>query len=350
MKKYRMILIVLGTALILSSCQKDISTDEDNSMVVPVEISKHITKNLDKNLKIDADIIVPEKIQSEVEILEIEPENLDAKAIINKLYPNAVALYKDRDIYEDGGVTINISNGNYHYDNKNKRIYSRFFVKQEELRYPVAENLVKLDVNESLEEAKNYLAEIGYENIKLNGYYVLSKEFLEEEYYENKKEESWQEDVDAGREIVKEDWQDEKGAYIFNFDVIEHDLPISQDMYVTKDNEYIRGSSITICCSEDGVAFVEAVKNYSVKASNGSKKIVGTDIIIKGIEQKFSNLIIEEPIIINEMRLVYQAQKIKEKLYFIPIWEVQYLQQCEGINEKGTIYFDVETGKEIVVY
>lgn len=344
MKKYKRIITTLSIALLLYGCQKD-STE-----VSSLEIPGHITKELEENLSIDADIIIPEKIQSEVEILKIESKELDAKDIIDKLYPNAVALYEDEDIYKDGESMINISNGNYYYDNKNERIYSRFFIDQAELLFPTSSNLEELDVEDSLEEAKKYLSSIGLDNIALNKYYVLNKAFLENQYNEIKKEDGWQKDVDAGREVLKEDWEDEKGAYIFNFEVIENGLPISQGMYHTKDDEYIEGSSIKICYSEDGIAFVEAVANYSIKDTNGSKKIVGMESVIAGIEHKFSNLIIQEPITINRIRLVYQAQKIKGTLNLIPVWEVQYSEQCEGIVEKGTIYFDVETGKEIVIY
>ncbi len=339
-----MTIIALGTVLLLCSCQKDAT------LVSTLEIPEHITKELEENLNIDTDIIIPEKIQSEVEILEIEPKELDAKDIMSRLYPNAAALYEDLDIYQDEESTINISDANYYYDDDNERIYSRFFTEQQELLFPTASNLEELDVEASLKEAKSYLSSIGLDSIALNKYYVLNKAFLEEQYNKAKKNVGWQKDVDAGREIVKEDWDDEKGAYIFNFEVIENDLPIAQGGYFTKDNEYISGSSIKICCSENGIASVESIKNYSIKASNGSKKLTGMETVIEGIEHKFSNLIIEEPIIINQIRLVYQVQKIKGTLYLIPVWEVQYLQQCEGIMEKGTIYFDVETGKEIVMY
>lgn len=346
MKKFKRswVFIILAVSFILCSCQKD------TTKVISSELLTHVTKTFDENIKMNADIIFPEKIQSEVEILEIELKKMDEQTIINKLYPDAVAL-DDRDgVYSVGDSFIDIDDGNFYYEDKSKRIYSRFFVKQEELLFPNATNLEELNVDESLDEAKKYLAEIGFGNIELTNYYVLNKQFLEGQYNKAKKEKNWQADVDAGREVFKEDWQEEKGAYIFNFSLIEHDLPIVQGMYVTKDDEYIHGSSITICCNENGVNFVEAVKTYSIIASDGSKKLAGTDVVIKGIEQKFSNLIIEEPITINKMRLAYQVQKIDDRLYLVPVWEVQYFQQNEGIMENGLIYYDVETGKELVLY
>lgn len=344
MKKYKITIITLGIALLLCSCGKDVTKISSS------EIPEHITKQLEENLNIDADIIIPKKNQSKVEVLEIESKVLNTKEIINNLYPNAVALYEDDDIYEDGMSTINMSDGNYYYDNKNERIYNRFFTEQKELLFPTTSNLKELKVEDSLEKAKSYLSHIGLNNTELSEYYVLSRSFLESQYNETKKENGWAEDVAAGREVLKEDWENEKGAYIFNFEVIENGLPISRLGYHTKDNEYIGGSSIQVCCSQNGVAFVSVDKNYSVKALSGSKKLVGMERIIEGIEHKFSNLIIQEPITITKIRLIYQPQKIKATLYLVPVWEVGYLEECDGIIEKGAIYFDAETGKEIVVY
>ena len=344
MKKYKMISILLGTTLLLCSCQKEAT------IINSEEMPKHVAQELEKNLSIDADIIIPEGIQSNVPILEIEPKVFDVKTIISKLYPNAVALYDDEDIYKDEKSTINITNGDYYYNNKNERIYTRFFTEQEELLFPTVSNLEGLDVEISLEKAKDYLSDIGLDNIELNSYYVLSKDFLQEQYNAIKKENNWQDDVNAGREVLKDDWEIERGAYIFNFEVIQNGIPISQGMYHTKDNEYISGSSVKICCNEDGITFVDSVANYSVKNTSGSKKLAGIDTLMKGISHKFSNLIIQEPITLNKIRLVYQAQKVRGTLYLIPVWEVQYLEQCEGTLSKGIIYFEVETGKEIIIY
>ena len=343
-KKYKIISLTLGTALLLCSCQKN------TTEAILSEIPNHITKKLEANLNIDADIIIPEKIQSEIEILEVELTNLDAEDIISTLYPNSEKLYEDLYIYEDGTSIISMSDGNYFYDNKNERIYSRFFMEQEELLFPNTPNIEDLDMEKSLEEATSYLSSIGLNNIELNKYYVLNKTFLESQYNAAKKEANWQEDVDAGREVLKEDWGAEKGAYLFNFEAIENGLPIAQAGYFTKDNEYVAGTSIKICCSENGITYVESNNIYTLKTSDGSKKLTGIETLTEGLEYKFSNLIIQEPIIINKIRLVYQAQKIKNKIYLIPVWEVQYSEQCEGIIEKGTIYFDTETGKEIVIY
>lgn len=340
--KYGILLML--SIFIFCGCQK-----EDNDQIA-VELTNHITKDLDDNVKIDADIIFPEDTQREVDILEIEPAKLDTQKIVNELYPTAVLFDQERGIYKNGDSYINISNGNFFYDDKEQRIYSRFFTNQEELLSPKAVDIEGFDVDETLETAKQYLGVIGFENIELSEYYVLSKQYLEEQYTQAKMNKDWQKDVAEGREVFKDDWQDEKGAYVFVFSIVEHGLPIVQGMYITKDNEYIEGSSITICCSEDGIAFVEATNHYAVKSPSGKKKIAGTDVIIKGLEQKFSNLIVEEPLVINEIHLAYQAQKQNGKLYLVPVWEVQYVQQCEGNIEKGIIYFDVENGREIVTY
>lgn len=344
-KKYGL-LLVIGAFILLCGCQKGKNEIEIES----VELPRHVMENFDEKIKIDADVIFPENIQKEVDVLEIEPARLQAQEIVDKLYPNAILFNEGKGIYKDGDSYININDGNFFYDDKEQQIYGRFFTNQEELLFPKAKNLEELDMDEALEMAKQYLTVVGLENIELDEYYVLSKQFLEEKYRKAQKDESWQKDVEAGREVFKEDWQEEKGAYVFVFSVIEHNLPIVRGMYITKDNEYIEGSSITICCSEDGVAFVEAIKNYNVKALSGKKKIAGMKVILKSLEQKFSNLIIEEPIIVNKICLAYQTQKIKEKLYLVPVWEVQYFQQNEGDIEKGHIYFDVESGKEIVMY
>lgn len=338
------LLVIFGISILLCGCNKN--TNE----IASFEISKHLTESIDENIMVDAEVIFPENIQSEVDVLEIEPKKLNAQEIVDKLYPDAVLLNEEKGIYKNGDSYINISNGNYFYDDKEQQIYSRFFTNQEELLFPRSTNLETLNMDEALENAKQYLALIGIENIELDEYYVLSKQFLEEKYIKAQEDENWEKDVEAGREVFKENWKDEKGAYIFVFSVIEHDLPIVRGMYVTKDNEYIEGTSNTICCSEDGIAFVEAIKNYNVKSLSGKKKIAGMNVILKGLEQKFSNLIIEEPLIVNEIRLAYQAQKQKDSLYLVPVWEVEYMQQIEGTSEKGTIYFDVENGKEIVMY
>lgn len=344
MKNYRKYgMLFMLSIFIFCGCQKE------ESDPISVALTDHITEDLDDNVKIDADIVFPEDVQTEVDVLEIEPAKLDAQKIIDELYPTAVLFDKERGIYKDEDSYININNGNFFYDDKEQRIYSRFFMNQEELLFPKAMNLEGFSVDDALETAKQYITLIGIENIELAEYYVLSKQFLEEQYHKAQKDENWQKDVEEGREVFKEDWQEEKGAYVFVFSIMEHDLPIVRGMYITKDNEYIEGSSITICCSEDGIAFVEAINHYSVKSSSGKKKIAGTNVILQGLEQKFSNLIVEEPIVINEIHLAYQVQKQKEKLYLVPVWEVQYSQQCEGNIEKGTIYFDVENGKEIVM-
>lgn len=129
---------------------------------------------------------------------------------------------------------------------------------------------------------------ISFENIKLSEYYVLSKQYLEESYTRAKMNEDWQMEVVEGREVFQDDWQDKKGAYVFVFSIVEHSLPIVQGMYITKDKEYIEGSSITICCSEDGITFAEVTNYYAVKSSSGKKKIAGTDVILKDLEQKLA--------------------------------------------------------------
>lgn len=342
-KKYRILLVIIGI-IILCGCQKNESEIEIS------DLPKHITENLDENIKIDADIIFPENMQREVEVLKIEPTQLKAQDIVDKLYPSAFLVDAENGIYKNGDSYINIKNGNYFYDDKEQKIYGRFFTNQKELLSPKSKDLDELDFNKTLETAKKYLAAIGLKNVELDEYYVLNKQFLEEKYYQAQKDEDWRKNIEAGREVFKDDWQDEKGAYVFVFSVIENKLPIVRGMYITRDNEYIEGSSITICCSEYGIAFIEAINNYTVKAVSNKEKISGTDVVLEALEKKFSNLIIGEPIVINEMRLAYQAQKEKDNLYLIPVWKVQYFQQIEDNVERGYIYFDVESGKEIVMY
>lgn len=342
-KKCRILLVIIGI-VILCGCQKEEGKKEFS------DFPKHITENLDENIKIDADIIFPENIQKEVDVLEIQPTKLQAQEIVDKLYPDALLVDEENGIYKNGDSYINIKNGNYFYDDKEQKIYGRFFTNQEELLSPKAKDLDELDFDKTVETAKQYLAAIGLKNVELDEYYVLNKQFLEEKYYKAQQDEDWEKDVEAGREVFKDDWQDEKGAYVFVFSVIENQLPIVREMYITRDNEYIEGSSITICCSENGIAFIEAVNNYTVKSVSNKEKITGIDVVLEGLEKKFSNLIIKESIEVNEMRLAYQVQKKKDKLYLIPVWEVQYTQQIEDIIENGYIYFDVENGKEIVMY
>lgn len=342
MKKIKRFILLSGMALSLCSCNKE------TALVNATQIPNHITKTLSTHLNINADIIIPDEIQSEVEILEIERKKMNAKALINILSPDAVATSIDQGIYKTDETLISISDGNYFYEHKNSTIYSRFFTEQESLRFPNTVNLKELDYKEALEKSTNYLSLIGLNDIELDEYYVLNKTFLENQYNENKKKTNWKKDLTAGLEIKKEDWATEKGAYIFHFSVIENNLPIAQSTYFAQDGSYITGTSIDVCYYEGGIAFVNAVSNYTVKSVSGVKQFANIEHILNAVNQKFTSSEFLNPITIKEIRLVYQAQKIKDTLYFMPVWAVQYSEQCQDGVYEDTLYFDIETSKEAI--
>lgn len=75
--KYGILLML--SMFIFCGCQK-----EENDPI-SVGLTYHITKDLDDNVQIDADIVFPEDIQREVDVLEIEYAKLDAQKNFDRI-------------------------------------------------------------------------------------------------------------------------------------------------------------------------------------------------------------------------------------------------------------------------
>jgi hypothetical protein len=355
--KKRIKSLVVGACLLytLCGCAKQVTTIEENIVTQEVMHEEKdtgydtlLTMQIDENVTMEAVVVIPDHFVFELDKIEVKRKELNAQEIIAKQCEEELIVNDKGTVYDNDKHYFNIEEGFYTYSNKEEKIYRRLFLSTQEILSPYVEELSFMTQQQAVQEVENYLAKtIGLENINLQRCYISNLEYLKKRYDEIRQSEYWEEDLAAGRETVKEEWEEDEGVYFLEFEMLIDGVPLTTKDFYLRDGNMLPGGLVDAFVTKKGINRIDVSSYYQAEKVVETVAVIGLEEVVGAIQKKFKNLIVMQPISIHQIRLIYGVTIEDEKIYLVPVWEIGY---TEGLGEeamKGQMFFDGVTGDEI---
>ncbi len=207
-------------------------------------------------------------------------------------------------------------------------------------------NLNFLSVQETEEQAKEFLKTLGINQIEIKRVYSVDQEKLNKRVAERMTEENDELFAQKAGLSPSDHWT-EKDEYYLIEAVAEIDgIEVKEFGYLRDDYVLIPGSGIQIAIGQDGVDYLQINAVYE-KMDEEAVNIQKPEQILEKVHEKFDLLILDFEVLVEQMKVIYYPilQATDQWLVNLqPVWEVQIEVEGNHIN----YYFDGETGKELV--
>lgn len=203
--------------------------------------------------------------------------------------------------------------------------------------------------DEAYAEIKNRLEQWGIEIGEQYEYFGLNHRILEQEEYPIGDEGIY----DAS--LKKEVWNEEDDCYYFYCGQELQRIPIYYYGYGMLRGNHNIGSAIKVKYGKKG--FVEVVINrpYIIQDTGESVYAISPEEAVDCLVQKFDNIILTDPVVIDEISLQMLPQRVAQGIYELtPVWIFEgdvYMTFDDGTQDsvRDKYMFDAVTGKEIIL-
>ena len=372
MKKVTVLILTILCAFIITGCFPDgenkSNASIENSEFNSEEIPKTINETLEENLIVDADVIIPtvadwKIIETKLKIWDnklVENAFLKDKTINEKQEKDSAINKELKDYYyamKDGSSLV-IGPGNVRfYEKKGMDLPYSFFIRggtpflDEDIGEKFKkESLDNVNKDQSIELVKDKLKNLGVETIGEPSVHAMDMETLNNNTNFNA--------TPVKGEIHR--WEKNEEAYVISFYIQNNSVPITQIGYMTASGFGI-GTRIIAVVGERGLLSFELLYAYEPESVvEDNSKIIPLDVVFNTIKEKYKNVLLTDPITINEIRLEYfpivlDFANLKYKL--TPMWVFKANQKTTAEDKKGQreinsnfyILIDAVTGKELEI-
>lgn len=375
--KYRKIFAVgcLICGVLLSGCrgesqktgQEELTAEEKNP-----KNGSQITIQLTEDVKLDAQIQMPETGTDSIKEYRVEVDGFDGEEVIPKILgampdsglrtqesslPDPTYLYHgplgpewnntDGSVIVSSHVTVQTS----HWDkidpfisvsqigaevSVNEKDVSEF---QEELGFSGRE--------EAAERVSEFVKSItGYEDVRCAEEYSISYQELEsrQETLKSLSESDQAKPID----LDTEEWTEADSCYWMRLEQIFHGLPVLSSRVTRQDDLYIPSSVIEAGCTEKGVEYVSALNHFR-EISSQEAELLPVEDIYQALRTKFERMI-SPPAVIDEMKLIYYPMTTGRnesgcwECDMLPVWQFRVSQE----ENSQYIYINAMDGIEII--
>lgn len=203
-----------------------------------------------------------------------------------------------------------------------------------------------LTVQEAEEQAKEFLKDLGIEQVGIKRIYSVDQEKLNESVAERATEEGNELFAEKTGLDPSDHWTEEDEYYLIEAVTEIDGIEVKEFGYLRDDYTSIPGSLIEIAIGKDGVEYLATNAVYE-KLEEETVSLQGPEQILEKVRGKFELLILDFEVLVEEMRLIYYPilENLEEAAATLqPVWEVQIEVEGNHIN----YYFDGETGKKLV--
>lgn len=360
----------------VSSVLSSQSGAASSSAVLSVSESTHIKKELATNLSVDADVIMPKTGTGKADVLTAKFHSVDTDALLQKFFSGKTVKSHDEedgDIYQaaDGSFLNNSSGSFYFHDSEGPTIDYAFFMDSENImdynadKFSTTSDLPFESRKSVAEKIKKFLASFGVDAGENYTGYSLDHQTLktqQDEYVRREKADegstkSFESDIKAGRIKLQKEWSEDDDCYFFVFSPEINGMPITRKIHGSPDNgTSVAGTDITVLYTKKGIMSLSANYLYEITGTETKDtKLIGADQVVDAIEEKYGSMILTDKTVITKINLNYipvLADKSRKNFKLTPAWEVTVSQSYKKGDKSrswdSTVFFDAETGKEIL--
>lgn len=321
--------------------------------LLTVEVSINVPENINLDAiptgKAEIKLLDVDKIKEDLaadidveEVMEEEDGNEDMDSFINQMiyfqdgsslnihptyvsYVTPLTYYIDHAFWEEEGVDF----------------YNADVYKNRELSFAKPDEVYA--------EIKNRLEQWGIEIGGQYEYFGLDHRTLEQEEYPIGDKGIYE------ASLKKEVWNEEDDCYYFYCGQELQGIPIYYYGYGMLRGNHNIGSAIKVKYGKKG--FVELVINrpYMIHDTGETVYVISPQEAVDCLVQKFDNIILTDPIVIDEISLQMLPQRVAQGKYELtPVWIFEgdvYMTFDDGTQDsvRDKYMFDAVTGKEIIL-
>ncbi len=147
---------------------------------------------------------------------------------------------------------------------------------------------------------------------------------------------------------IKDSWSEADDAYLFNFGISVHGIPMSY-LNESRNTAMYSGSEIIVWYTHDGIISITIKTPWTVGEKVGnSEQIISEEKALEIAQEKYENILIYQNLSVEEARLTYQYVQDQERWLLYPIWEVKIGYNMEHSEDRYYEYMHVDafTGAE----
>lgn len=358
--KNKIAFILCFASVILSGCSEKIEGLPDNSEdihITETNAPELLISETEAEVLIDAEIDVPDGFTYILPTPQVRLKAFDSSEIVQILGMDTVGITPkqseiemygskyDNTIYFDGNNDL-ISSYMIFYQSEEGQIYPYLF--QKEL-FTEKKDLKFADEVTARQNIADTLDDLGLEGYIFQKTYYMDYEKLRAAEQEKEKDKYFEEDLKAGRIPYRGNWNENDGCYVFDICFTKNQIPVQSNDYLIEDTFFMVGNSVRVYYSKEGIIEFELSAYYECIDEGEQIEILKPEKIQEAVEKKFHSAIISDKITVTKMNLEYQPKRIKEDgshMVLWPAWAVSFTQG--NSHEENVIYFDAESGKEII--
>ena len=378
------IFLLAFTCLTLSACSENLYESEQNK-------STNNTDNTsisDYNATENGYISIGDNVVLEKDINSIQVENKDFEIVPVKLKKFDFDKFSST-LFNNATPTVNNEYNftTYTYEDKTLIIYEGSIKYQTSLSNYINEIVVTDDVSsknidnftqdslefmtkdQAIDKAVEFLDKLDISYLKEPKVYALDVNTLinEQDLYQKEiEQDDWlQEMQERGKIKLKDEWNSSDECYYLSFDACLENTKIYSNSYTIQQSDGfpVDGSKIEIMISEDGIIYCNIGDIYEKSNSETKQaKIISLDEMLSAVSEKYSKIILENPLLIKDVSLQYcvvptkidrdrSGAIINQEFEMVPAWILNAKEVVNARNEimesNVNIIINAQTGEFI---
>lgn len=329
----------------------------------------YLKRKINNNLYIDATVDKGYKGQHTFYTYSAKPFEFDPDKTQSILLKNAniikKASYSEAKTYKtSSGSMLSImqmGNLNYtttHFFNTYYSIFHRQSDKwKNDNKYPRFTDLKFESYQAAINKANDLLKELGMDNEQLTVIYSLDYKTMQEQQKILDEHGRFQNPRTGKKDPLKTDWSEKDDCYMMVFSTTIDGFPISTYSHGSVDDDsFVGGSDLEMYWSNYGVESLNIQYNYSVIKKENKVNIISLDSAIKKIENKYDQIILNNPVTVTKIALMYLpivANKKTNKFTLVPTWIFDISQVANTPGSKNeeritNVFINAVSGEEIL--
>lgn len=369
-----LLLLILGTA-----CQRQPENPGQNAIPASTgeDSARHIRRQLDNNLSVDAEVSAPPSMQK-LDSLLVAPYRLDTqeqalKALVignskitQTTEPNSRGGNKsfrtaDEKMLVVGSKFVYFETANF--QPYIRQILFRYITpgdttyNLDRFRENIDRDLPFMPYRQAEDEVKKALVSLGitvYEEVET---YALDYQTLQAQEQVMKEKGDLTSPKD-GSIMLKDHWSEEDDTYYMIFRGSIDNIPVYPlEHGNVESNTLVEGNNIEAAYSQRGLEYLTIYSPYQKKSVDQEDlTIIGVEEALAAVKRKYSNIILTDPTTITGIKFYYVPTLInrsRDEFRMVPAWtfeleQVRKNDKGEQIASHSRIIIDASTGGEIL--
>lgn len=375
------VIALLLLLLVVTACQR--LPDDQGQIAIPSASMdnsvRHIQRQLDTNLSVDAEVNAPSDIEK-LDILLVTPQRLDTQVqtLKNWLIDDSKIANKEEYDGRGGGSKyvfrtvdgkyLGVGNNNVHFITENFQTYIRQILFRYIIPGDTTYDLSRFKQNRDLDlpfmpyrqaedKAKKLLTSLGISTYDVVESYALDYKTLQNQEKAMKEKGDLTSPKD-GSITTKDRWSEEDEIYYMIFRSSLNNIPVYPLNHGSVEkNTIVLSGYINVAYSQRGLEYLRIDYPYEKKSIDREEvKIISADEALAVATRKYENVILTDPTTITAIELYYVPtliNKSRDEFRMVPAWsfeleEIRKRANDEPYTAHSRIIIDATTGGEIL--